>query len=81
MREMFRVLRPAGQSLILDGDRDCPWGWLLYDVLVSWAKGACVIAPRGEMRELGDRAGFSQIRQFHNFPLAPVLLTVGVAQK
>lgn len=79
LREMARVLRPGGRALILDGDRDTPWGWLLYDVFVVWAEGSIQHCSAVTMRKLCRAAGFRRIAQFQSMPLSPVLLTIAYA--
>ncbi len=37
--EMRRVLRPGGRLMIIDGYRDAPWGWFIYDVCVAGVEG------------------------------------------
>lgn len=76
LREMYRVLRPGGRVLILDGDRDTPWGWLLYDVFVTWAEGQVRHCSAERMRDLCRAARFHHVEQYQGMPLSPVLLTV-----
>ena len=33
--EMHRVLKPGGRLMLVDGYRDAPWGWFIYDVCVD----------------------------------------------
>ena len=37
--EMHRVLRPGGRLMLIDGYRDAPWGWFIYDVCVAGGRG------------------------------------------
>jgi ubiquinone/menaquinone biosynthesis C-methylase UbiE len=76
VREIRRVLRRGGAAYILDGDRDRPWGGLIYDVLVSWAEGGVHHRSAADMLCLTRAAGFADIHQFRGFRLSPVLLTI-----
>ncbi|CAN5690492.1 class I SAM-dependent methyltransferase [soil metagenome] len=78
--EMHRVLSPGGRLLLIDGYRDAPWGWFIYDVCVATVEGAVHHASRLRMRELFSSAGFVEtIQKVHRGP-APFLLTEGVAR-
>jgi len=81
LREMFRVLRPGGRSMIIDGNRDCPHGWLIFDILVTWYEGGVHHCSANEFRHLMAQAGFVHIVQRHEGDLIPYLLTMGVADK
>ncbi len=73
--EMHRVLRPGGRLMLIDGYRDDPWGWFIYDVCVAGVEGAVHHASARRMRELFDQAGFRSVMQrVHRGP-APFLLT------
>jgi ubiquinone/menaquinone biosynthesis C-methylase UbiE len=77
--EMHRVLRPGGRLFMIDGYRDLPWGWLIYDVCVASVEGAVHHASARRLRELFTQAGLKEITQkVHRGP-APFLLTEAVA--
>jgi len=77
--EMRRVLRPGGRLLLVDGYRDRPWGWLIYDVCVAGVEGAVHHASAARVRDLCARGGFAKVGQrVHRGP-APFLLSEAVA--
>jgi ubiquinone/menaquinone biosynthesis C-methylase UbiE len=78
--EMHRVLRPGGHLLMIDGFRDRPWGWLIYDVCVAGVEGAVHHASARRFRELFAAAGFRETVQKIHHGLAPFLLTDAVAR-
>jgi ubiquinone/menaquinone biosynthesis C-methylase UbiE len=81
VREMRRVLRPGGRLMIIDGYRDAPWGWFIYDVCVASVEGEVHHASAKRFRELMTQAGFQAIAQrVHRGP-APFLITEGVAEE
>ena len=75
--EMRRVLKPGGRLLLIDGHRDGPWGWFIYDVCVAGVEGEVRHASAGRVRELFRRAGFTGTDQEVHRGLAPFLLTEG----
>src|SRR5229473_6277887 len=75
--EMYRVLRPGGRCLILDGDRDRWWGWLLYDVLVVMVEGPVQHLTSRGFRHLYRDAGFAGVSQRRRKGPLPFLLTIG----
>jgi ubiquinone/menaquinone biosynthesis C-methylase UbiE len=79
--EMHRVLRPDGQVMIIDGDRDRWWGRLIFDVLVVLMEGRVKHLTGRAMAGLYQAAGFADIEQHRRGGLAPFLLTVGRAVK
>ena len=76
--EMQRVLRPGGRLLLIDGYRDAPWGWFIYDVCVTAREGDVHHASARRFRDLMTRAGLQAIAQkvFRGF--APFLLSEGI---
>lgn len=80
VREMNRVLRPAGRLILVDGYRDAPYGWFIYDFCVASIEGAVHHCSRQRMRELLGKSGFVDATQKVYRGLAPFLLTEGVAR-
>ena len=76
--EMHRVLRPGGRLMIIDGYRDAPWGWFIYDVCVAGVEGAVHHASARQFREMFARAGTRAIAQRVYRGLAPFLMTEAV---
>lgn len=77
VKEMYRVLRPGGQLLLIDGYRDLPLGWFMFDVVVTWMEGEVKHCSARQLRELFRAAGFADIRQqVRRLPI-PFMLTVG----
>jgi ubiquinone/menaquinone biosynthesis C-methylase UbiE len=79
--EMYRVLKPSGRIMMVDGFRDSPWGWFIYDVCVARVEGAVHHASAKRFRKLFDEAGFEAVIQAKHWGLAPFLLTEAVATK
>jgi ubiquinone/menaquinone biosynthesis C-methylase UbiE len=79
--EMYRVLRPGGRLLLIDGDRDRLWGRLVYDVVVVLMEGAVRHLSASALRELFWDTGFANISQRRRGGPLPFLMTVGEASK
>jgi ubiquinone/menaquinone biosynthesis C-methylase UbiE len=77
--EMHRVLRPGGRLLLIDGYRDGPWGWFIYDVCVAGVEGSVHHASKPRFRDLFRRAGLKSVSQHVFRGPAPFLLTEAVA--
>ena len=73
--EMRRVLRPNGRLMLVDGYRDGPWGWLIYEVCVATVEGAVHHAKSSEIRRMFSDAGLQAIEQTVYRGAAPFLLT------
>jgi len=77
--EMKRVLRPNGRLLLIDGYRDRPWGWLIYDFCVATIEGAVHHASASEIRHMFAEVGLEAIGQNIHRGAAPFLLTEATA--
>jgi ubiquinone/menaquinone biosynthesis C-methylase UbiE len=77
--EMRRVLKPGGRLMVIDGYRDAPWGWFIYDVCVAGVEGAVHHASARQFRELFSQAGLHAIAQKVFRGPAPFLLTEAIA--
>jgi ubiquinone/menaquinone biosynthesis C-methylase UbiE len=78
--EMHRVLRPGGRLIIIDGYRDAPWGWFIYDVCVATVEGEVHHASSRRFRDLFTQAGLTGIVQKVYRGPAPFLLTEAEAR-
>jgi ubiquinone/menaquinone biosynthesis C-methylase UbiE len=76
--EMHRVLRPGGRLMIIDGYRDAPWGWFIYDVCVALREGDVHHASSKRFRDLMTRAGLQAVAQKVYRGFAPFLLSEGI---
>lgn len=79
IEEMRRVLKPGGRLILVDGSRDGPWGWFIYDVCVAGVEGDVLHASARRVRELFAHGGLVETAQEVHHGLAPFLLTEGVA--
>ena len=79
--EMFRVLRPDGRLLVVDGNRDGLWGWFVFNVCVVAVEGPVRHLTAEAFRDVYHKAGFREVSQRRHGSALPFLLTVGRAAK
>ncbi|MFO0945353.1 MAG: class I SAM-dependent methyltransferase [Planctomycetota bacterium] len=81
VREMYRVLKPDGQVMIIDGDRDQPWGWLVFDIVVTTIEGLVHHCSAKQFKHMYEQAGFETTKPVRGGWLAPFVLMIGTAKK
>ena len=63
VRELRRVLAPGGRLILIDGSRDDPLGYFIFEVCVARAEQNVHHCSAQRFRRLVDRAGFSRLDQ------------------
>ena len=78
IKEMYRVLKPGGKLVIIDGNVSCLLGWIIYKIFVKLQEQQIYHPSAKGMVNLFKKAGFINIRQRQFNPIIPSLLTIGV---
>ncbi len=73
--EFYRVLRPGGMLILIDGFRDNVIGWAIFDVCVATIEKHVHHASWSRVRALLIDAGFPEITQSKMNVLAPLLVS------
>ena len=77
VREMRRVLKDNGELLIVDGHRDEPLGYLIFDVFVDAVEKHVHHCSRREFMDMFKEAGFQKVTQQRGGLWCPLLATFG----
>ena len=77
--EMYRVLKPEGRLMIIDGCRDVIFGRIIFNIVEKIEKHVYHLFGR-EFRSLFQMKGFNNTVQ-KRFNFVPLLLTIGTAIK
>lgn len=75
VREIYRVLKPGGKAIIVDGCKDTLMGRFIFDGIVQLVEGHIRHLSSGEFSALLEGSGFGQVRQKISFRGLPLLLT------
>jgi ubiquinone/menaquinone biosynthesis C-methylase UbiE len=79
VRDMFRILRPGGRLLLLDGWPDQFMGRIIYDLIITRVEGGSVWHRESHhVRAMFEKAGFRRIKQTRTYSVFPILLTQGL---
>lgn len=76
--EMRRVLKPGGQAVVVDANRDNPWGWFVFDGIVATIERHVHHCSARRFRMLFTGAGFETVEQTRANPLLPILVNRAV---
>ena len=79
VREMRRVLKNNGELLIVDGHRDDPLGYLIFDVCVDAVEKHVHHCSRRQFMKMFKEAGFQKVTQRTAGLYIPLLATQGKA--
>lgn len=78
IEEMYRVLKPGGIVVIVDGDVNRFLGWVIYKIFIKIQERRIYHQYAYGMKKLLKTVGFVNIKQNHFNFFVPCLLTMGV---
>lgn len=81
VREMFRILKPKGKIMIVDGCKDSLLGKVIFDVIVAAHEKDVHHLHSSQFTRILEEGGFRNITQEIFNPCIPLLFTMGVATK
>ena len=81
VREMFRILKPKGKIMIIDGCKDSLLGRVIFDVIVTAHEKGVHHLHSSQFARILEETGFRNITQEIFNPCIPLLFTMGVAKK
>lgn len=79
--EFHRVLKDGGWLFVIDGDRDHPVGYVVFDIFVEYIEKQVHHCSKREMRTMFSESGFQRLDQTSQRIFPPILCTGGVAVK
>ena len=79
--EMYRVLRPNGNLILIDGARDEPFGYFIFEICVAHVENHVHHCTRREFHNLLTQVGFVDIFQNVFGVCPPALMNVARVQK
>ncbi len=75
--DVFRILKPGGRFVLVDGFRDNALGWFVFDVAITWIEKSVYHAPWPVLDNYFKTAGFSNLARRKCSILFPLLATIG----
>jgi len=75
--EFYRILRPGGRVIVLDGYRDNFIGWLIFDVGVTFMEKSVHHCSAASIRNMFLKSQYAEVYQEKFGFWCPVLATVG----
>lgn len=81
VHEMFRILKPKGKIMIIDGCKDSLLGRIIFDVIVAAHEKDVHHLHSSQFARILEEGGFRNITQEIFNPCIPLLFTMGVAKK
>jgi len=79
--EMHRVLADRGRLMLVDGFRDSPIGFFIFDICVARVENHVLHCSARRFKELMTKAGFHDIKQQVFGVCPPAILNTGIVIK